>query len=181
MLFYIQNIYLFLVTNVIMWYNQTVLIAIGSTIVHSNNRTTIGGNYSIKIMNVQPADQGTYLCNILPSNASLKVNLVVKTKPIATIYNTNGRDISGRSMTVYQGEQIEVLCKGVGQPKPEIKWFANGERVGQGHGIHVIDGTLIIKHADHHHVRLYQCLADNDIGVGHATVNINVQCKIIFI
>lgn len=160
-----------------MWYYQSNAIVMAQNVLLNKERTFIDANHSLKLVNVQPAYQGTYECRVLPNNTTLKVNLVIKTKPIATIYDMGNKDISGRSMTYSQGNSVEIICKGVGQPKPTIKWFANGERVGGSHGIHVSDGTLIIKHADHQHVRLYQCLADNEMGVGHATININVKCK----
>lgn len=161
--------------NVIMWYNQSTLIFQNKIRMNSDDRLSVDSNNSLKIARVQSNDQSHYKCNVLPNNITMVANLQVQTRPTASIYSSDGRDITGRSITFHQGDQIEVECKGAGRPEPKIKWFSGGERVAQSHGLHISDGTLLIDHADHQHVRVYQCIADNGIAVGHASVTFNVQ------
>ena len=112
----------------------------------------------------------------MPENLKIQVNLNVQTKPKAAVF-IKGRDVTEGSMTFHQGDQVEIQCKGTGFPEPEIKWFSNGERLVTSRGFTVNGDLLIIEKADHDHVRTYQCLADNGVSVGHASVAINVQCK----
>lgn len=160
-----------------MWYNRTTLITQSNFRITADQRVSIDSKHSLQITDVEPSDQGEYRCYVLPNKIEMKAHLVVQTKPQARIFRNDGRDISGKSITFHQGEQIGVECRGTGRPEPIIKWSAEGERVVSGHGIHVDGGKLSIPAADHQHVKLYQCLADNGVSVAHATININVQCK----
>lgn len=147
---------------------------------HKDDRISVHKNHSLCIRNVQQYDDTQYYCKIIPSNVSLKINLHVESSPAAKIFASDGRDISDRSITFRQGERIEIKCQGLGRPMPTIKWAANGQRIVDGglHGVHIHDdGRLVIDHADHHHSLLYQCMAEYGTSVGHATININVQCK----
>lgn len=175
-----NNFFFFIIldTNIILWYNQTNLLFQAKIRVPNDERLSVDDKHSLHIAHVQPTDDSQYYCEILPNEIRLKVNLEVHTAPVAYIYQ-NGRDISGRSITFHQGDPIELECKGTGRPESTIKWFSNGERLGGSQGIHVNGGIMAIDRADHQHVRMYQCLADNGIAVGHTTVNINVKCKIL--
>lgn len=138
--------------------------------------------YTLRINNVQESDASQYYCTVIPNNISMQVNLEIGSKPTAIIYDKEGRDVSGRQMTYHQGDRIEIECRGFGHPPPQIKWFSKGERVVSGsNNVQINNGILIIDHADHQHVKLYQCLADNGVSVGHATFSINVQCMSSFI
>lgn len=170
------SILLFSAKNVIMWQNGTKILTQSRVKVSVDDRVSVDENNSLTITNIHPSDQNPYSCTVFPNNIKMIANLFVQTKPTATIYNSDGRDISDTSITFHQGNQIRVECRGAGRPEPTIKWFSNGERV-TGPGIEIVDGVMIIGHADHQHVRLYQCLADNGVEAGHATVSINVQCK----
>lgn len=160
-----------------MWYNQTSPLSQSKFVLSPDSRVSVDDNYSLRINSVQETDASQYYCRILPNNITMKVNLQVESKPIAIILDKEGRNISGRQMTYHQGDRIEIECRGLGNPPPQIKWFSKGERVVSGmHNVHINNGHLIIDHADHDHVKLYQCLADNGVTVGHATFSINVQC-----
>lgn len=178
---------IYIANFLVLWYMQKqqekILLFQGQFKLHKDDRMSIHKNHSLCIRNVQQNDDSQYYCNILPNNISLITNLHVESSPSAKIFATDGRDISGRSITFRQGERVEVKCQGFGRPQPTIKWAANGERIFDGslHGVHIKDdGSLIIDRADHHHNLLYQCLAEYGTSVGHATININVQCKYIF-
>lgn len=168
-------------TNVVMWYyNGTSLLFHQEVPVRHEPRYTIDKNHTLTIIDAQPSDHSEFRCTVLPSEVTLIAKLEVQTKPTANIYNNDGRDITNSSITVHQGKTVEIECKGTGRPEPTVKWFADGARVGNTHGVHVTDGIMIIDSADHHHVRTYQCLTDNTISVGHASINIIVQRKFQF-
>ncbi|XP_037048344.1 lachesin-like isoform X2 [Bradysia coprophila] len=162
--------------NVVMWYNQTTLITQSKFKISDDSRLSVDDNYSLRINGVRATDASQYYCKVLPNDISMQVNLDVESKPTAVILDKEGRNISGRQMTYHQGDRIEIECRGMGNPVPQIKWFSKGERVASGNNVQVNNGFLIIEHADHDHVKLYQCLADNGKDdVGHATFSINVQ------
>lgn len=173
-------LFTFKASNVIMWYNKTTLITQSKFVISTDLRMSVDENsYSLKIKNVQETDASQYYCKVLPNGISMKVNLDIESKPTAIIFDKEGRNLSGRQMTYHQGDRIEIECKDAKNPNSQIKWFSKGERVVSGmDNVHINNGILIIDHADHEHVKLYQCLADNGVSVGHATFTINVQCNV---
>lgn len=161
-----------------MWYyNTTGLLFQNQIRMRQEPRYTIDTNHTLTIVDVQSSDNSEYRCTVLPNQVTLIAKLVVLTKPTANIYGSDGRDITNSSITVHQGEHVEFECKGAGRPEPAVKWFADGARVSNAHGVHVSDGIMLIDSADHHHVRTYQCLTDNAVSVGHASLNVIVQRK----
>lgn len=163
--------------NVIIWYKQKQQITQEKHIIANDARVSVDANYSLKINNVRESDASEYFCNILPHNISMKADLEVPSAPTAKIFDKENRDISNRQMTYHQGQRIEIECRGYGSPTPQIKWFTKGERVHSGvNNVHVNNGHLIIDNADHDHVKVYQCLADNGVGVGHTSFTVNVHC-----
>lgn len=172
-----NHFYSFKANNEFMWYNQSTHITQSKYVISVDPRVSLDENYSLKIKSVQESDAGPYLCKVLPDEISMKVNLEVESVPTAVILDKEGRNISNRQTTYRQGDRIEIECRGYGNPTPQMKWFTEGKRVVSGvDGVHVNNGFLIIDHADHEHVKLYQCLADNGATVGHATYTINVLC-----
>lgn len=154
-----------------------MLLSQSSIRMTSDHRVSIDKNHSLRITNIVSTDQGEYRCRVLPNQIEMKAHLEVQTHPHARIFQHDGRDVTGKSFTVHQGDQVELECRGSGRPQPAIKWSAEGERVITGHGIVVDGGKLTILAADHQHVRIYQCLADNGFSVAHATISVNVQCE----
>lgn len=168
----------FAATNVVMWYyNGSSLLFQNQIRMRQEPRYTIDTNHTLTIVDAQPSDHSEFRCTVLPNQVTLIAKLEVQTQPTANIYGSDGRDITNSSITVHQGEHVEIECKGTGRPDPTIKWFADGARVANTHGVHVSDGIMLIDSADHHHVRTYQCLTDNTVSVGHASINVIVQRK----
>lgn len=137
-------------------------------------------DHSLLIKNVTEQDQGIYHCNVLPANITMKAKLVLYTPLEARIYDQNGREISGRSITYDENNRIEVECRALGgkRNKIDFKWSADGNRLVSNDNLKINGGKLIIERAQYDHVRDYQCLADDGIdGVSHATFSVNVRCK----
>lgn len=142
-----------------------------------DQRVSIDSNHSLRIMDIKSTDQGVYRCLVLPNQIDMNATLIVQTHPQARIFRPDGRDVSGKAFTVSQGDRVELECRGTGRPEPAIKWSSEGERLVTSFGITVEGGKLTIEAADYHHSRLYQCLADNGVSVGHATITVTVRCE----
>lgn len=144
----------------------------GNARVHVNKQ-----HHTLQIDKVQAQDASRYSCTILPENITQNVYLQVKTPPAADIYSSDDRQITGRSLTYRQGESINIICKASGYPAPSIQWSAAGNRILSDTHYNVDGGHLQIINPGHEHVHIYQCLADNGVGLDHVSVTINIQCK----
>lgn len=178
----------FAATNVFMWYKNSAknMLYIHNSKGNSNDRTSLNASdHTLIIKNVQPEDEGNYVCRVMPNKIEMTAKLIVipvnggaLEKPSAHIYASDGRDISDRSITLRQGERVEISCKG----RPEttdIKWFCGGIRVASNDNLQIDGKRLIITNATRDQNRLYSCLIEGADGnnVGSTSVTINVQCK----
>lgn len=180
----------FAVRNVFMWSKNDAkhTLFVGNERGSANNRTTlIESDHTLIITNVQPEDEGNYLCKVVPEGIDMTAKLIIipvnggaLEKPSAQIQSADGRDISERSITFRQGERIEIICKG----RPEttdVKWFSGENRVAVNDNVQIDGNRLIIKKAGREHNRSYSCLIEGGDGndVGTTSVTINVHCKLI--
>lgn len=147
-----------------------------------DTRFVILADHSLTISNVSESDEEVYYCEVLPSQITMKANLVVLSHLQAQIYQ-GGRDLTDRSITYRENDRIEVECKATGARanKVDFKWSADGVRLVSNEHIKIDNGHLVIEKANRDHIRVYQCLADNgEDGTGHASVTINIQCNCIW-
>lgn len=170
--------------NVVIWYkvdqnNKPTTIFLSNNRVTPDDRFIVNENdHSLTINNVQEEDQAIYMCNVLPSNINMTAKLAVLSHLEAHIIES-GRDVTGRSITYRQNDRIQVECKVTGARSNNIdfKWSAGGVRLTSDDNLKIDGGILTITKANHDHVRVYQCLADNGAdGPSHASVTINIQC-----
>lgn len=143
------------------------------------DRFIILPDYSLVILNVKEKDQGTYFCNLLPYNMTMKAKLVVLPPLEAHIFQGE-RDITDRSITYSENSQFEIECRAIGRKsnKIEFKWSADGVRLTSSERVKIDGGKLIFKKASYDDVRVYQCLADDGVdGASQASVSINIRCK----
>lgn len=165
-----------------MWKNGTAFITQSAFVLSNDPRIHLETKYyTLSIDNVQPEDESTYTCVVLPQNIAMKAVLEILVDPIAKIYADDGREITGRALTFHEGERVDVKCNSTGTTPAKIKWFSNGEEVLSDDNIVIDNGSLTINKPDEKHVRLYQCLADHGGSVAHASVNINIQCESILL
>ncbi|XP_059607952.1 hemicentin-2-like isoform X2 [Phlebotomus argentipes] len=164
-------------STVLMWYFGDNLVSMGTNLLSSNDRIHLDpNNVAILIIDkVQQSDEGYYTCKILPQELTMKTKLTVSRSPTVRILD-NGRDVSGGSMTYREGDKITLQCRPSGNPEPTVTWSSQGVRLERVNGVHVDQGKLVIERAEHHHARVYQCLADNSIGKpAHESVTINIH------
>lgn len=164
-----------------MWYNNTLLLAQNRFVTPGHPRVHVNNDHQLEISNVLASDSSRYSCNLLPENITENVFLHVETPPSADIYTADNRLVTGRSLTFRQGESVDVLCKARGYPEPSIQWSAAGHRILADTHYHLEGGHLQIANPGHEHVHIYQCLADNGVGLDHVSVTINIMCKYIHI
>lgn len=172
------------VNNVIFWYKgpskeaKDTLIFVGQNRAVQDDRYVIESDHSLSISNVSIADEDTYRCIVIPDNATLNVKLIVKL-PVQALIFQGGRELTDRSITYRQNEKIEFECKATSTKSDQVKfiWSADGNVIHSNEHIKVDGGRLTIPKANRGHNRVYQCLADEGEGTGHASVTINVLCK----
>ncbi|XP_055704862.1 MAM domain-containing glycosylphosphatidylinositol anchor protein 1 isoform X2 [Phlebotomus papatasi] len=162
-------------TTVVSWNFGDTLLTMGQNKLSSNNRISVDRDTSLIIENVNQSDDGLYTCKIFPHDLSMKVKLVVSRSPSVSIFERE-TDVSGENRTYREGDRIILECRSKGNPEPTINWSSHGLRLDRVDGITEDKGKLVIERAEHHHSRIYQCLATNGIGEpAHATVTINIQ------
>uniref|UniRef100_A0AAY4BVM4 V-set and immunoglobulin domain-containing protein 1 n=1 Tax=Denticeps clupeoides TaxID=299321 RepID=A0AAY4BVM4_9TELE len=136
----------------------------------SNPQTSM--NASISISNMQPADTGTYTCEVnnVPdvtgqNEMSILVNVLVKPSyPYCAVHGD-----------VESGHLVTLTCHSEqGNPPPTYTW----SRVGQGAGSGVLGlsnvqtGSLVISNITQFQFGQYQCNASNTVGSAACTITL---------
>lgn len=175
-------IYFKLALTVVSWYKSDIYHTIFQAALRfiPDDRFISEPDHSLVILNTKVQDQGSYHCNVLPENITMKANLEVLPPLQAHIYDENGtREITDRSRTYNENDRIAVECKASGsRNKIDFKWSTDGNRLTSNNNLKLDGGKLTIEKATYDDVRVFQCLADDGIdGVAHATFNVNVRCK----
>ena len=77
---------------------------------------------------------------------------------------------------VRNGSMLTLDCVATGNPLPNITWLLNMEPVNLTTDIYqqLPNGTLVVTLAREDTVGLFTCVADNDLGVSQATVEVDV-------
>ncbi|XP_078738493.1 limbic system-associated membrane protein-like isoform X3 [Lampetra fluviatilis] len=104
------------------WLNRSIIVFAGSDKWSSDPRVTLvgvagGGEYSLRVAQLTPRDEGTYTCSVqTPSSGphTTHYHLIVQVPPRIT-------NISG-DVTVNEGANVTISCWGMGQPEPSITW-----------------------------------------------------------
>ncbi|XP_028824466.1 V-set and immunoglobulin domain-containing protein 1-like [Denticeps clupeoides] len=139
----------------------------------SNPQTSM--NASISISNMQPADTGTYTCEVnnVPdvtgqNEMSILVNVLVKPSyPYCAVHGD-----------VESGHLVTLTCHSEqGNPPPTYTW----SRVGQGAGSGVLGlsnvqtGSLVISNITQFQFGQYQCNASNTVGSAACTITLQEE------
>ncbi|KAH7936604.1 hypothetical protein HPB49_001639 [Dermacentor silvarum] len=115
----------------------------------------------LSIEPVQVADSGNYTCVARNKygydryTSALQVNAPPKW------------DVEPRDVVLKRGERLELHCKAVGHPAPEIRWLKEGtelKRPSENRAQVLQNGTLVISNATSEDSGKFSCLASNGIG-----------------
>lgn len=80
-----------------------------------------------------------------------------------------------RSVVVHENDTASLVCKTDGMPRPDVIWSrVDGDMQEERHFI-LIDGSLMIMHADPSDHGTYVCKALNFVGEVEAEANLTVQ------
>ncbi|XP_053408068.1 cell adhesion molecule-related/down-regulated by oncogenes-like [Mercenaria mercenaria] len=114
-------------------------------------------------------DEGTYLCKANNGINSLMLDglkamvLEVLERPIIQSVNP--------VINVSLGGLIELMCIVRGKPRPQITWYHDGNLLKAFNG----ESRLFIRNAEASHQGLYQCFAENSVGISHSSMIVNVD------
>ncbi|KAH8387839.1 hypothetical protein KR093_009855 [Drosophila rubida] len=115
--------------------------------------------YGLQISDVQPSDQGSYVCRLDNGIAPVLVHMIklsVLERP---------RILRGPSSTLTnEGDALTLDCAAVGHPQPQLYWLLNGEDASADNETEVEHGRLIIRHVQKRHAGVVQCFARNQLG-----------------
>ncbi|XP_053572700.1 contactin-1 [Bombina bombina] len=114
----------------------------------------------LRIFNIQPEDQGTYECEAenIKSKDSHRAAIYVQAQPEWVEHiNDTERDI---------GSDLHWPCVAKGEPKPSIRYLKNGASYGK--------GDLIIRGLTLEDAGMYQCIAENRVGIIRASAELKV-------
>lgn len=96
----------------------------------------------------------------------------------ATIFGSDGRNLSEHSITFREGERIELVCRGNDHAN-QIKWLTSEGNLKTDDNLQINDGKLIINKANRKNAKLYQCLVEgktkNDVAI--TSLNVNIERK----
>ncbi|XP_059508286.1 contactin 1b isoform X1 [Stegostoma tigrinum] len=124
-------------------------------------------NSVLRLTNIQPEDEGTYVCEAENSKATDRVEgrLTVHAHPywIRPINDTM-QDI---------GSDFTWHCEAGGKPQPTYKWLHNGEVV-YGARFRVVRGELRISRLTLQDSGMYQCVTENKYGSLYSSAELKV-------
>ncbi|KAH6928079.1 hypothetical protein HPB50_011606 [Hyalomma asiaticum] len=119
---------------------------------------------TILVLSIEPvktADSGNYTCVARNKygydryTSALQVNAPPKW------------DVEPHDVVLKRGETLELHCRAVGHPLPEIRWLKEGAelKTASGNRAQILqNGTLVIRNATGEDSGKYSCLASNGIG-----------------
>ncbi|XP_015258055.1 PREDICTED: opioid-binding protein/cell adhesion molecule homolog isoform X2 [Cyprinodon variegatus] len=121
--------------------------------------------FTIKIENVDMADEGQYVCAVQTSRRprTTSVHVLVQVPP--KIINLS------RDLVVNEGSNVTLLCQAGGKPEPSISW----KFISSPGDLASDDELLEISSISRQRAGVYQCTAVNDIDTDVQTVDITVN------
>ena len=134
------------------------------------------GKSHISFKNIEPADEGSYTCEITNNvgSANTNVELIVEEVLTRPIFLEKLKEIS---FVEHETIQLDIEVKG--KPKPTISWFRGDSKIKEDDRITVINEnntwSLIIKNCTLSDSAQYKAIAKNKIGETSCKARINVN------
>lgn len=125
-------------------------------------KTDKSTTYSFQIAKIEASDMGSYECQVILSSldkVTRSLNLSVKHPPVVSEEKTP------KSITVKEGDNVDVTCYADGFPKPNISWKREDNSIMPAGGTTHRGATLYIRKAHRLDRGGYYCIADNGVGV----------------
>lgn len=177
-------------SRVVMWYNETVMLAQGEALVSKDSRITFNKDLTLTIKNVSSDDSGEFRCRSFPERHETKIQLYINGPPrgITIGHNINSQsNVADATLTYKAGEKdLRFKCNvAKGRPQPKLNWIHNGNTIldsqQKDHDIKIDnEGVLIIRSVHARNAGEYQCEASNEFGNIKASFKIQVECKLNF-
>ncbi len=154
------------------------IISIGDTIITGDRRVQIDStclNQSgcwkrLKIDKIQLVDEGFYVCQA-DTMRSARVYLNVLVAPYLK------SDSMRESLTVSEGDDIELICDADGRPKPTVSWYLT-KKINADNNLLVVSPTLNLRNLTRHSHKRYECVAVNGVSPALSrTFLLNVEFK----
>jgi hypothetical protein len=171
--------------SVIIWYNESMIIVQGKSVLH--DRVTLNKDGSITIKNVDVYDDAVYRSRIFPQKERVETKIVLQVngapKSIVIGHNQKQQEnVAGQTLTYHANEKdLRFKCNvGKARPHAKIAWNHNGNVIQESkdHEIKIIDSDILsIKILHARHAGEYECEASNEYGTIKAGFKIDVQCK----
>ncbi|KAH8420363.1 hypothetical protein KR009_009651 [Drosophila setifemur] len=124
----------------------------------NHNRTKVLP-YGLQISDIQPEDQGSYVCHLDNGIAPVLVHMIelsVLQRPVI---------LRGPASTLTnEGERLVLDCSASGNPQPDIYWLINGEDAANDPEAHVDNRSLQLQKVQKRHAGMVQCFARNTLG-----------------
>ncbi|XP_049272553.1 hemicentin-1-like [Rhipicephalus sanguineus] len=133
---------------------------------------------TIVVLSIEPvkvADSGNYTCVARNEygydryTSALQVNAPPKW------------EVEPQDVVLKRGETVELQCKAVGYPLPDVRWLKEGtelKRLSEDRAQVLQNGTLVIRNATSEDSGKYSCLASNGIGAALTkTLSVLVKSK----
>ncbi|XP_041373655.1 protein amalgam-like isoform X2 [Gigantopelta aegis] len=121
-------------------------------------RLSIRKRYNLHIQDVQPADEGSYECQLGTSPPLRQTSHIdVTIPPEVTLSNNTGE------IEATLGDDITFHCSATGKPTPNITWSRRDMDLPDGTE-YVMSDVITLSDLKYNHGGIYQCTAYNGVG-----------------
>lgn len=84
---------------------------------------------------------------------------------------------SPRDTQAVDNQNVTLICRVLGAPKPNVKWIQNGRELTGGRYDVQGNGDLIIADVQFDDKGNYTCYAENKLGNTSASARLDIKCK----
>ncbi|XP_073990282.1 lachesin-like isoform X2 [Rhodnius prolixus] len=145
--------------------DRQVILSIHKDVVSKESRYRVeqrGDTWSLKIANIKPADQGIYMCQVNTNPMISQVGYM----DILVPPNIVDSDSTPSWLTVAEGDDVLLICKAEGRPRPVISWRREDYLPirTQGREVLVYQGSVLsLTRVGRSDMASYFCIASNSV------------------